>query len=234
MASASYQNLNGMRVRTGGHSTGQNGASDRMYSFWFKSFSFQAPIESGLPVTLKSFTATLDNKKPVMTWVSSAENNLSHYVIERSVNGTDYSEIAVLFANGNSTSDSKYGFTDNAVPAAGKGIVYYRLKMVDMDTKYKYSETRLVRIGEVVKMVTIQAFPNPAINEIRITIPSNWQNKKIQYEIYSVTGQSIRKVIRNNASQTESMDISQLTVGSYIVKVIAENESATQQFVKSK
>ncbi|MBC7915051.1 MAG: T9SS type A sorting domain-containing protein [Pyrinomonadaceae bacterium] len=234
MASASYQNMNGMRVRTGGHSTGQSGASDRMYSFWFKSFSYQAPIESGLPVNLKSFTATLDNKKPVMNWVSSVESNLSHYALERSVNGSDFSEIAIIFANENSTVDSKYGFTDNAVPAASKGIVYYRLRMVDMDTKYKYSETRLVRIGDAAKMVTIQAYPNPAINELRVTIPNSWQNKKVQYEIYSVSGQSIRRSARNNASQTEVMDISQLTAGSYIIKVFAENETATQQFVKSK
>lgn len=234
MASAYYENLNGMRLRTGGHSIGQSTAADRMYSFWFKSFSFNTPIESKLPVTLKSFTATLDNKKPVISWVSSVENNLSHYVLERSVNGSDYSEIAVLFANGNSTIERNYGFTDNSVPAASKGIIYYRLKMVDMDTKAKYSETRLVRFGEAAKMVSIQAYPNPAINQLRITIPSNWQNKKVQYEIYSVAGQSIRRVNRNNAGQTETMDVSQLTAGSYIIKVIAENESATQQFVKSK
>jgi len=234
MASAFYENLNGMRLRTGGHSTGQSGAADRMYSFWFKSFSFQTPVESRLPVTLKSFTATLDNKKLVINWVSSVENNLSHYVVERSVNGSDYSEIAVLFTNGNSTIDRNYGFTDNSVPAVNKGIIYYRLKMVDMDTKAKYSETRLVRIGEAAKMVSIQAYPNPVINQLRITIPGNWQNKKVQYEIYSVSGQSIRKVNRNNASQTETMDVSQLTAGSYIIKVISENESATQQFVKSK
>jgi len=234
MASASYQNLNGMRIRTGGHSTGQSSASDRMYSFWFKSFTFNAPIQSGLPVTLKSFTATLENKKPVMNWVSSTENNLSHYVVERSVNGSDFSEVAIIFANGNSSVDSKYGFSDNAVPASSKGVIYYRLKMVDMDTKYKFSETRLVRIGDAVKLISIQAYPNPAINEIRITIPANWQSKKVQYEIYSVTGQSLRRVNRNSASQTEVMDISQLTVGSYIIKVVADNEIATQQFVKSK
>lgn len=234
MASAYYENLNGMRLRTGGHSTGQSTSADRMYSFWFKSFSFQSAIESRLPVTLKSFTATLDNKKPVISWVSSVENNLSHYVVERSVNGSDYSEIAVLFANGNSSIDRSYGFTDNSVPAANKGIIYYRLKMVDMDTKAKYSETRLIRLGDAAKMVTIQAYPNPAINDLRITIPSSWQNKKVQYEIYSVTGQSIRKVNRTNAGQTETMDVSQLTAGSYVIKVIAENESTTQQFVKSK
>jgi len=234
MASAYYENLNGMRLRTGGHSTGQSGAADRMYSFWFKSFTFQSAIESRLPVTLKSFTAMLDNKKPVISWVSSVENNLSHYVLERSVNGSDYNEIAVLFANGNSTIDRNYGFTDNSVPAANKGIVYYRLKMVDMDTKARYSETRLIRLGESSKTLTIQAYPNPAINELRITIPGNWQNKKVQYEIYSVNGQSVRKLNCNNAGQTESIDVSQLTAGSYIIKVIAENEIATQQFVKSK
>lgn len=232
MASATYQNVDGLRIRTGGHSTGQSGASDRMYSFWFKSFTYQAPVESGLPVTLRSFTATLENKKPVMSWVSSTESNFSHYVVERSTSGSDYSDAAIVFANGNSSSDSKYSYTDNAVPASARGAVYYRLRLVDMDGKFKYSETRLVRLSDLAKAASIQVYPNPSINEIRISIPSNWQNKRVQYDIYTVNGQTVRSVSRTNASQTEVMNIAQLTSGSYIVKVVADGEVATQQFIK--
>lgn len=232
MASATYQGTSGMRIRAGGHSTGQSGASDRMYSFWFKSFSYTAPVESGLPVVLKSFNATLENKKPVISWASSTESNFSHYVVERSVTGSDFTDAAILFANGNSSAESKYSYTDNAVPSIAKGVLYYRLRMVDMDGKYKYSETRLVRMSDLAKTASIQAYPNPAVTELRITIPTAWQNKKVQYEIYTVTGQSVRSVTRTNAGQTEVLNVSQLISGSYIVKVTADNEVATQQFVK--
>ena len=234
MTTANFGSINGLRMRAGGRSTGVSGASERMYSFWFKSFSYQDPVSIRLPVVLASFTAKLENKKPVISWVSSKEENLNVFVLERSVDGQSFKDAAMIFPNEKTSADSKYSFTDNAISTNAKGILYYRLRMVDLDGKFKYSETRLLRISDQEKAVSIQTYPNPAINELRITIPGNWQDKKIQYDVFSVTGQSMKKISRNNASQTEVLDISQLPAGSYIVRVSVDNETATQQFVKSK
>ena len=234
MTTTNFGSINGMRLRTGGRSTGVSGASERMYSFWFKSFTYQDPVSIRLPVVLTSFTAKLDNKKPVISWVSAKEENFNVYVLERSTDGVSFKDAAMIFPSETSKLENKYSYTDNAVAGITKGILYYRLRMVDLDGKYKYSETRLLRISEQEKSVTIQTYPNPAINELRITIPGNWQDKKIQYDVYSVSGQSMRKISKNNASQTEVVDISQFPAGSYIVRVSVDNETATQQFVKSK
>jgi hypothetical protein len=234
MTTLNFGSVNEMKIRTGGHSTGVSGASERMYSFWFKSFSYQDPISIRLPVVLASFTAKLENKKPVIAWVSSKEENLNVFVLERSIDGQNYKDAAMIFPNEKTSADSKYSYTDNAVSTSTKGILYYRLRMVDLDGKYKYSETRLLRISDQEKAVSIQTYPNPAINELRITISGNWQDKKVQYDVFSVTGQSMKKISRNNASQTEVLDISQFPAGSYIVRVSVDNETATQQFVKSK
>lgn len=234
MVTANYEGKNSFRVRTGGRSTGQSSAADRMYSFWFRTFAYQTPVQIGLPVNLKSFVANLENKKPVLTWISSKEENFSHYVLERSTDGINFMEAALVFAHGNTSGDSRYQFSDNAVTSLGKGILYYRLRMVDMDGKYKYSETRLIRLTEAGKAISIAAYPNPAINELRVTIPNHWQGQKIRYEIFTVNGQAVRTLSRNSAGQTETMDISSLPSGSYIIKVSAEKESATQHFIKSK
>jgi len=234
MVTANFENKNSIRIRTGGHSTGASSAADRMYSFWFRSFSYQAAVNIGLPVSLKSFTAKLENKKPVLNWTSAKEENFSHYVLERSTDGNNFSDAAVIFANGNSTVESKYSFTDMAMAAINKGMIYYRLRMVDMDGKMKYSETRLLRLTDETKPASIQAYPNPVISELRITIPKAWQDEQVKYEIYTVTGQNVRTVTRSHANQTEVMNVSQLTAGTYIVKVMAGTEQATQQFVKSK
>lgn len=234
MSTTHFGSVNEMRIRTGGHSTGVSGASERMYSFWFKSFSYQDPVSIRLPVVLASFTAKLENKKPVINWVSSKEENLNVFVLERSVDGLSYKDAAMIFPNENTSADSKYSYTDDGVSTINKGMLYYRLRMVDMDGKFKYSETRMLRIGDQEKSISIQAYPNPAINELRITIPGNWQDKKVQYDVFSVTGQSVKKITRNSASQTEVLDVSQLPAGSYIVRVSVDTEIATQQFVKSK
>jgi hypothetical protein len=234
MATANYEGKNTFRVRTGGRSTGQSSSADRMYSFWFRTFAYQTPVQIGLPVNLKSFLANLENKKPVLTWISSREENFSHYVLERSTDGINFVEAALVFAQGNSGGDNRYQYSDNAVTNLNKGILYYRLRMVDIDGKYKYSETKLVRLAETGKTISIAAFPNPAINELRVTIPSHWQGQKIRYEVFTVNGQAVRALSRNSAGQTETMDISSLPAGSYIIKVSAEKESATQHFIKSK
>lgn len=236
MATVNYINKNNFKIRTGGHSTGSTGASDRMYAFWFKTFAFQTPVNLNLPVTLQSFSAKLENKKPVLNWISSVEQQLSHYVVERSTDGSQFNEAALVFANGTSSIANKYSFSDNAMASVNKGILYYRLKMVDADGKFTYSETRLVKMSTSAATtgIAIQAYPNPATNEIRVTLPASWQDKQIQYDIYAVNGQVMKSMNRPTASQTEVLNISSLPVGSYVIKVCAGTETATERFVKSK
>ena len=234
MTTIKYNNKNALRIRTGGHSISRTGASDRMYSFWFKSFNYGNPVESGLPVTLKSFNARLENKKPVLNWVSAVEKDVSHYAVQRSTDGIEYSDVTIVFANGTTNFETKYAVTDNAIASSLKGTVYYRLKMVDIDGKYKYSETRLIRLGEWGKTASILMYPNPAQNEIRVTVPSEWQSKKVDYQISNVQGQVVKQFSRANANQTEVLHIDQLPEGTYMLKVTAEKESAIQLFIRKK
>lgn len=234
MATATYVNKNVFKIRTGGKSSGSNGAADRMYSLWFKSFNYNIPVQLGLPVTLRSFTANLVNKKPLLNWVSSKEENLNMYVLERSLNGKDYSDVVYHFANGNTNSDSKYSYSDIGLPSSIKGIVYYRLRMVDIDGAFRYSETRMVRFGDFASAAQIAVYPNPALAEIRITLPDSWQQRPVQLAIYSVTGQTMKQITRATASQTETLDISSLPAGAYFVKASSGEESSMQRIVKSK
>ena len=170
----------------------------------------------------------------MLNWVSAIEKNVSHYVVQRSTDGKDYSDITLVFANGNKDTESSYAVTDNAIGTSTKGTVYYRLKMVDIDGQIKYSETRLIRLGDFQKNATIMMYPNPAKNELRVTVPANWQNTRVDYQIYSTQGQVIKQFTRSNANQTEVLYIDQLPEGSYMLKVTSERESATQLFIRKK
>lgn len=234
MATATYVNKNVFKIRTGGKSTGSNGAADRMYSLWFKSFNYNIPVQLGLPVTLRSFTASLINKKPVLNWVSSKEENLNMYVLERSLNGKEFSDVVYHFANGNTSADSKYSYSDIGLPSTIKGVVYYRLRMVDVDGAFRYSETRMVKFGGTSGTAQIAVYPNPALSEIRITLPENWQQRPVQLAVYSVSGQAMKQVSRAMASQTETLDISSLPAGAYFIKASSGEESSMQRIVKSK
>jgi len=206
-------------------------AGVRMSSLWFRSFNLNpAPIT--LPVKLTYFSAMLNNNKVDLKWQTSSEINVSHFIVERSTDGTNFSEAGMVFAFGNTTTKSDYAYSDN-ISALQGGIVYYRLCSVDVDGKTSYSQIRIIRIGKQSdNNVTILTYPNPVTNEVRITIPANWQNKKTTYEVYSINGQVAKKIEAANSSQTATINISSLNSGLYIVKVSCEGQTAQQKIVK--
>lgn len=228
-----YKGINTFRMRVGGHSTGVSGASARMYSFWFKSFSYQSPVQFTLPLVLLDFNATHTNNKAVLNWVTGMEKSLSHFVVERSVNGIDYSDAGMIIANGNSSVKVSYSFAD-ALPAKANGVIYYRLKMVDQDGKFQRSTVKLIRIGDAPKTLAIAAYPNPVTTELRISLPESWQNKKVTLNLFSSNGQLVKQVVANSASQTEVMNVADITNGLYIVKATNGTEIATERIVKTK
>ena len=193
---------------------------------------FVAIASATLPVKLKYFTAQLSNNTIDLNWVTATEVNFSHFIIERSYNGIDFSDIATVFAFGNSTEEKKYQFSDKGY-SSEKSVVYYRLRQVDNDGKAEYSAIRIIRNSKQAENnITILTYPNPVSNEVRITIPANWQNKKVVYEMFSVNGQTTKKIETANSSQTETLNVSNLNSGLYIVKVTCEGKTAQQKIIK--
>ena len=192
--------------------------------------NFSSPIT--LPVSLLSFTAQLNgNNKVDLKWSTATEINASHFVIERSLDGQAYSDAGTVFAIGNSTTIQHYAFTDNLIHTT-QSVIYYRLRQVDADGKIAYSAIRIIRTGKKDATVTILAYPNPVANELRISIPNNWQGKKVNYEVVNVNGQTAKRMVVANSSQTETVDLSSLAPGFYMVKVACNGEVAQQKIIK--
>lgn len=230
MVTNHYDDANSFRIRMGGTGNG-NINVERMYSMYFKSFAYEAPREFTLPLVLNNFNATLASQKVQLNWQTGMEKQLSHFVIERSVDGTNYTDAGMVFAGGNSGVKLNYSYADQVVNAP-KGIVYYRLRMVDMDKKYQHSGIRVIRTSEATASLEMKAYPNPAVNELRVTIPNSWQNKQVSYQVFNTNGQIVKQVVNAAASQTESIDVRELGAGLYVVKASTATESATQRIVK--
>jgi hypothetical protein len=202
-------------------------AGMRLNSLWFREF-FNPP----LPVKLISFTAVLNNNKADLKWTTATEINVSHFSVEKSFDGTNFSEAGVVFANGNTTNEMNYSFTDH-VNEDQVSVIYYRLRSVDIDGKSELSSTRMIQIGKKSEnKISILTYPNPVTNELRITIPASWQNKKVSYELFNVSGQSARKIQTAAGSQTETVDVSNMAPGFYIVRVACEGQAAQQKIIK--
>lgn len=183
------------------------------------------------PIKLISFDAKYNKPNVTLNWSTVQEKHFSHFVIEQSVDGIHFSELAVVTGAGESDSRLDYQFIDNNI-AGKKGLVYYRLVTVDIDNKSSYSSVRIIRLGDDVQKVSITTYPNPVSNELRITVPADWQNKKVVYEIVNGNGQVAKRTQTSNSSQTETINTSEMASGFYIVRVSCEGISIQQKIIK--
>ena len=127
-----------------------------------------------LPIELRSFKVTKLDRSVNLDWITSSETNASHFEIERSQDLSNWTQLGIVSAIGESTTLQEYDFLDDKLPLNARNnhkIFYYRLNMVDNDGKSDYSDVRSVRFdldGEADFLV----YPNPSYNEIYVNLSS--------------------------------------------------------------
>jgi hypothetical protein len=102
-----------------------------------------------LPVRLIDFQATLAANKVTLIWRTSTENNSDHFSIEKSTDGQLFTPIARVAAAGYTATTRAYRFVDENISGRKQ---YYRLKLVDKDGRFKYSQVVLVHSGNEKQM----------------------------------------------------------------------------------
>jgi hypothetical protein len=186
-----------------------------------------------LPVTLVNFKGEQAGEINKLSWSTSTEVNNKGFELERSADGRTYTTITFIATkaeNGNSTSLLDYAFNDRSV--AGK--TYYRLKQVDKDGRYNYSNV-VVLNRKVSEVVLSAVYPNPTTKELNLKITS----PKAEQLTIIVTDLTGKVVMRRSASvvtgdNQEQLNVSELAAGSYFIKAVCANgcETGVQKFVK--
>ncbi len=185
----------------------------------FSDFSIGTALIPLLPVELLSFSGEEKGVINQLHWTIASEQNVSHYEMERRTDNTEFSYLGTVDAIGNIASEWTYSF-DDIQPEL---ISYYRLKMVDMDGSYEYSN--IVTIERSKKGAFISSiFPVPAKNQINIQINST-QNTDIYFEIIDVLGRVLLR--KNDAIQNGmnliTLDIQQFVSGYYYIRINGDN-----------
>ena len=235
MATYQFTDRSVINFRYGAKSSANssNGTGIRLNSLWFRQFSLAPALKiTSLPVKLLDFTAKYVNPDVLLEWSTSQEHNFSHFILEHSTDGTDFSQTAIILGAGESNSKIDYSYTDKDMKGRG-GIIYYRLKQVDIDGKFDYSPVRIIRLGEENNSLALATFPNPVVNELRITLPSSWQNKHVYIDLYNANGQLVNSLQVANSGQTESISAASLKKGAYFINVRCGNENAKQKIIKN-
>lgn len=167
---------------------------------------------AGLPVIFKSFTVECRNDGALINWVTSSEENSSHFEVERSTNGTSWSTIATLPAAGNSSIDIKYTYTD--AQRQGK---FYRIKEVDLDGKTQYSQ---VIVADCATGNVFKAWPNPVQEKLFITLKAE-RLGTVDIKIFNSEGKLVKKqnygVLAGNNQL--ALDMYTLNTGYYHIEV---------------
>jgi hypothetical protein len=171
---------------------------------------------NSLPVLLSDFSANLINNQTALTWTTDQENNSNRFEVERSSDGTTWTTIASIAAKGNSSVQNKYAYTDRT-PVTG--INYYRLKMIDMDNTFEYSEVKSVRAAF---SANVRVYPNPAGNFVHVSLPAATSAVRL----LNTAGQVLQERKSIAGTSTVSFDVSSYSAGTYMIQVIQTDGSA--------
>ncbi len=198
-----------------------------------KGFLFEANLCSiilVLPVTMTEFKAVYSGGISRLSWNTAQEINSSHFEIERSTDGNSFTRLGNVAAIGSSTIKTNYAFND-IHPATG--INYYRLKMVDKDGKFTYSN--IVTVNVSIKGNTLTAiYPSPFVDKVNVTV-ANETATRAEVEIFDNTGKLAVKyttAVNKGVNNITIENLDKLAKGIYIIKVNLDGAVYTKKLVK--
>lgn len=171
-----------------------------------------------LPVTLVKFEVRSHAQEVSIEWSTSSELFNRAFLLQRSTDGIDWKEIAEVPGRGTTQEFHTYRVLDQNPE---KGLNYYRLVQEDIDGKRTFFPVKTIRM--TVEGQEFQVYPNPARSLITISSPDDGE-----YAIMTTTGKIVQQGIFQNG---QSLDVSGLSPGFYLVRVQANGLESTQRLV---
>ena len=173
-------------------------------------------FNGALPVTLLNFSGYEQNEQNIISWKSTNEINLKEYQLEYSNNALDFANIKTIVANSNNNSDNNYSTIHNPLL---KGISYYRLKIIDNDGRFSYSNVLKLN-AQKSSIVKLETYPNPTKDVLQVNLNALENAKDATFTIINALGQEkIRlKVNIFKGSNNFSIKVKELPAGIYFLK----------------
>ncbi|HSL89557.1 MAG TPA: T9SS type A sorting domain-containing protein [Ignavibacteriaceae bacterium] len=195
--------------------------------------AYEYPSE--IPVELVSFTINISGNSLTLNWTTASELNNAGFDIERSVisNGVRnlvWEKIGYVEGNGTTTKQNHYSFMDKVL---SQEKYQYRLKQIDFDGTFEYSQIIEVDIFTVNEFVLNQNYPNPFNPSTNISwqVPvGSWQTLKV----YDLLGREVATLVdefKPAGSYEVNFDASQLSSGVYFYTLETDNNSVTKKLI---
>ena len=228
MAKFKYSNKQSINFRIGASTAGSTStAAMRLNSIWFSDLY----IGTTMPLKLISFSAEIENNLVGLKWTTASEENLKKFVIERSYDNKNFSEVNAVLPHDHPADKNNYTFLDK-LSENSPTTVYYRLHSVDINGKGEYSDTRIITMQKN-SSLNISAYPNPVMNNLLVTIPSAWQKKNVMFELLTVNGQVAKIFNTTNTGQTEILSVNNIAPGSYFLSASCNGKIVRGKIIKN-
>jgi len=193
-----------------------------------------------VPVELAFFKAMDSEGEVVLEWVTETETNNYGFEIQRKTQQNDnWHKIASVKGVGTTTTPHKYSYTDHNVTI---GIYYYRLKQIDFDGAFEFSNEICVEINPPTTFSLYQNYPNPFNPEtvIRYRIPKLEQVLvPVELKIYNLLGSEVKTLVQKDQNagyysvvwDGKNSQGEAVSAGTYIYQIKAGNFSKTNKML---
>jgi photosystem II stability/assembly factor-like uncharacterized protein len=202
-------------------------ASVPRFSIWQASFNV-------VPVELTSFTAENVNDRIILSWATSSEINNSGFEIEKSqisnLKSQIWEKIGFVTGNGTTSEQKSYSFTDENLSA---GKYQYRLKQIDLDGSFEYSQIVEVDVAAPLVFYLEQNYPNPfnPSTTIKYSIPTS---EFVTLKVYDMLGSEVATLVNEEkpvGSYEFNFSAEELSTGIYFYKLQAGGFIETKKMI---
>ena len=164
-----------------------------------------------------SFDTKLYEGNGLLTWQTASEKNTSRFDIERSFDGQKFEKIGEVKAKGNSNQPLSYQFSDNKLIV--KKAHYYRLKMIDLDSSFTYSEIKSLYLDKVQNFKAL-IYPNPNTGLFDLVLNGDLEtDSPLSILVTDISGKQIFQTERKDFRIYEpiTFNLDNLNVGLYYI-----------------
>ncbi|MGB5530500.1 MAG: T9SS type A sorting domain-containing protein [Ignavibacteriaceae bacterium] len=202
-------------------------ALDEMY---VDDYYFGDAMPTIIPVELTSFTAVGNNGIVELNWETATEVNNHMFEIERRTEATEFRTIGYVEGAGTTTEPQSYSYTDINVEV---GSYVYRLKQIDFNGTYQYSDEVEVDVNAPLSFNLEQNYPNPfnPSTNIKYSVP---ESGNVKLSVYNLVGEEVAVLVNGNVEAGNfevTFDASSLPSGVYLYKLQSANSVQTKKMM---
>ncbi|MFT7591251.1 MAG: hypothetical protein ACI9UJ_001174 [bacterium] len=180
---------------------------------------------NALPVEFLYIRAKQDLHENKIDWATASEENNSHYIIQRTHDGASWESLDEIGGAGFSSNILKYTYSDQNPYS---DVNYYRIKQVDYDGKFDFSE--IVMVNSLVERadINLKVFPNPATDNVQVAWGKDEETGKIV--LLGLNGSVIAEQLPDQYNATR-IDLTSVKDGVYFIQFIGSNSTKTEPLV---